>query len=80
MKAMKHLNRLAMMIGLALLFSSCYAADAACSRMHRHHRHHHKCGVVVVHRFASTASECTDSSTFNFSLAIAERTDNNDRT
>ena len=80
MKAMKLLNRLAMMIGLALLFSLCYAADAACSRKHRHHCHHHKRGVVVVHRFASFNPESTDSSTFNLSLAMAERTDNNEST
>lgn len=72
MKAMKLLNRLAMVIGSALLLSSCYTADAACLRKHRHHRHHPKRGVVV-HRFASTQQVQTDSSTFNSSLALAER-------
>ena len=77
---MKSLNRLAVMIGFALLFSSCYATEAAGPRKHRHHRHHPKRGVVVVHRLASTHQVHTDSSTFNFSLALADRPYNNDHT
>lgn len=74
MKAMKRLNRFALMIGSALLLSSCYTADAACPRKHRHHRHHPKRGVVV-HRLASTQQVQTDScSTYKLSLAMAERT------
>ena len=78
-KVMKLLNRLAAMIGLALLFSSCYTADAALPRKHRHHHHHHhpKRGVIVVHRFASTDQVRTDSSIFNISLAMAEPLHNN---
>ena len=79
-KVMKLLNRLAAMIGIALLFSSCYTADAASPRKHRHHHHHHhpKCGVIVVHRFVSTDQVRTDSSIFNISLAMAESLHNND--
>lgn len=81
-KVMKLLNRLAAMIGLALLFSSCYTADAASPspspRKHRHHHHHPKRGVIVVHRFASTDQVRTDSSIFNISLAMAEPLHNND--
>ncbi len=82
-KVMKLLNRLAAMIGIALLFSSCYTADAASPRKHRHHHHHHhhhhpKRGVIVVHRFASTDQVRTDSSIFNISLAMAESLHNND--
>lgn len=78
-KVMKLLNRLAAMIGLALLFSSCYTADAASPRKHRHHHHHRpKRGVIVVHRFASTDQVRTDSSIFNISLAMAESLHNND--
>lgn len=78
-KVMKLLNRLAAMIGLALLFSSCYTADAALPRKHRHHHHHRpKRGVIVVHRFASTDQVRTDNSIFNISLAMAESLHNND--
>lgn len=78
-KVMKLLNRLAAMIGLALLFSSCYTADAASHRKHRQHHHHRpKRGVIVVHRFASTDQVRTDSSIFNISLAMAESLHNND--
>lgn len=80
-KVMKLLNRLAAMIGLALLFSSCYTADAASPRKHRRHHHHHhhpKRGVIVVHRFASTDQVRTDNSIFNISLAMAESLHNND--
>lgn len=79
-KVMKLLNRLAAMIGIALLFSSCYTADAASPRKHRHYHHHHhpKRGVIVVHRFASTVQVRTDSSIFNISLAMAESLHNND--
>lgn len=78
-KVMKLLNRLAAMIGLALLFSSCYTADAASPRRHRHHHHHHpKRGVIVVHRLASTDQVRTDSSIFNISLTMAESLHNND--
>lgn len=78
-KVMKLLNRLAAMIGLALLFSSCYTADAASPRKHRPHHHHRpKRGVIVVHRFASTDRVRTDSSIFNISLAMAEPLHNND--
>lgn len=78
-KVMKLLNRLAAMIGLALLFS-CYTADAASPRKHRHHHHHHhpKRGVIVVHRFVSTDQVRTDNSIFNISLAMAESLHNND--
>ena len=76
-KVMKLLNRLAAMIGLALLFSSCCTADAASPRKHRHHHHHPKRGVIV-HRFASTDQVRTDSSIFNISLAMAESLHNND--
>lgn len=77
MKAMKRLNRFALMIGSVLLLSSCYTADAACPRKHRHHRHHrhHPKRGVVVHRLASTHQVQTDScSTYKLSLAMAERT------
>lgn len=79
-KVMKLLNRLAAMIGIALLFSSSYTADAASPRKHRHHHHHHhpKRGVIVVHRFVSTDQVRTDSSIFNISLAMAEPLHNND--
>lgn len=77
-KVMKLLNRLAAMIGLALLFSSCYTADAASPRKHRHHHHHPKRGVIVVHRFVSTDQVRTDNSIFNISLAMAESLHNND--
>ena len=77
-KVMKLFNRLAAMIGLALLFSSCCTADAASPRKHRHHHHHPKRGVIVVHRFASTDQVRTDSSIFNISLAMAESLHNND--
>lgn len=78
-KVMKLLNRLAAMIGIALLFSSCYTIDAASPRKHRHHHHHHpKRGVIVVHRLASTVQVRTDSSIFNISLAMAEPLHNND--
>lgn len=74
------LESLSSMIGLALLFSSCYTADAASPspRKHRHHHHHPKRGVIVVHRFASTDQVRTDSSIFNISLAMAEPLHNND--
>lgn len=73
MKAMKRLNRFALMIGSVLLLSSCYTADAACPRKHRHHRHHPKRGVVV-RRLASPHQVQTDScSTYKLSLALAER-------
>lgn len=78
-KVMKLLNRLAAMIGIALLFSSCYTADAASLRKHRHHHHHRpKRGVIVVHRFASIDQVRTENTIFNISWAMAEPLHNND--